>query len=68
MAAYDIIRPYAAAGSAARIGGIFSAAVGIFGAWNDTRLTRNSLAALSDKELNDIGLHRGNIDNVAKRF
>lgn len=67
MAAYDINRPFAAAGSAARIGGIFSAAIGAFAAWNDTRLTRNSLSALTDRELDDIGLHRGDIDAVSNR-
>ncbi|MGP6087071.1 DUF1127 domain-containing protein [Antarctobacter jejuensis] len=68
MAAYDINRPYAAASSAARIGGLFSAAIGAFAAWNDARLTRNSLSTLTDRELDDIGLHRGDIEAVARRY
>lgn len=92
MAAIDITRPHAAAGSAAGIGRIFTSAFGgldanrpteatsagigsyiasifsAFAEWNDARLTRNSLAALTDRELEDIGLHRGDIDAVARRF
>lgn len=34
-------------------------------AWNDARVTRNALAALSDRELEDIGLSRGDIDAIA---
>ena len=34
-------------------------------AWNDARVTRNALSALSDRELEDIGLIRGDIDAVA---
>jgi uncharacterized protein YjiS (DUF1127 family) len=36
-------------------------------AWNDARVTRNMLSALSDRELDDIGLARADIDLVAKR-
>lgn len=67
MAAFDTSRPFTAAGSASRIGGIFVSAVGAFAAWNDARQTRRSLEALSDRELDDIGLHRGDIDTVARR-
>lgn len=34
-------------------------------AWNDARVTRNALSALTDRELEDIGLIRGDIDSVA---
>lgn len=34
------------------------------GAWNDARVTRNALARLSDRELDDIGLCRGDIDTI----
>lgn len=34
--------------------------------WNDARVTRNTLSALTDRELEDIGLVRGDIDNVAQ--
>lgn len=33
-------------------------------AWNDRRVTRNELARLSDRELDDIGLCRADIDRV----
>ncbi|WP_323767009.1 DUF1127 domain-containing protein [Antarctobacter sp.] len=67
MAATDLTRPYAASGSAARIGNIFASAISAFAVWNDARLTRNSLSALTDRELDDIGLHRGDIDSVSGR-
>lgn len=36
-------------------------------AWNDARRTRNTLSQLSAHELEDIGLHRGDIDRIARR-
>ncbi|MCK0138288.1 DUF1127 domain-containing protein [Aliiroseovarius sp. F47248L] len=33
-------------------------------AWNDTRMTRNALAKLSDRELDDIGLCRSDISSL----
>ena len=35
--------------------------------WNDARVTRNALNRLTDRELDDIGLTRGDIDRVALR-
>ena len=67
MAAFDTTRPYAATGSANRIGSMFVSAFGVFSAWNDARLTRKSLGQLTDRELDDIGLIRGDIDGVSKR-
>jgi uncharacterized protein YjiS (DUF1127 family) len=37
---------------------------GAIAAWNDARLTRNALAKLSDRELEDIGLSRADIDTI----
>ncbi|MBV2359944.1 DUF1127 domain-containing protein [Thalassococcus sp. CAU 1522] len=68
MAALDTTRPFAAAGSAGRSAGIFATLVGAFAAWNDARLTRKSLSALTDRELDDIGLCRGDIDTVSYRY
>lgn len=34
--------------------------------WNDARATRNSLSKLSDRQLDDIGLCRGDIDRIAR--
>ncbi len=68
MAAFDTSRPFAATGSASRIGTVFVNAFSAFAAWNDARMTRRSLEQLSDRELDDIGLNRGDIDVVASRF
>jgi len=48
-----------------RLGAVFASLSGSFRAWNDARNTRNALNRLSDLELNDIGLSRGDIDKVA---
>lgn len=32
--------------------------------WNDARVTRKALGSLSDRELDDIGLCRGDIDQI----
>ena len=49
-----------------RVGLVFAAMVGSLRAWNDARITRNALNSLSERELSDIGLSRGDIDNVAR--
>ena len=38
---------------------------GALAAWNDARVTRNLLNKLSDRELDDIGLNRGDIERIA---
>lgn len=66
MAAFDTTRTtYGSLGLAGRIGTTLASVVGSFGSWNDARMTRNALASLSDRELDDIGLVRGDIDTVA---
>lgn len=35
-------------------------------AWNDARVTNKALSNLTDRELSDIGLVRGDIEGVAK--
>ncbi len=37
-----------------------------FSAWNDARMTRNALGKLSDRELDDIGLCRGEIEMIGR--
>ena len=67
MAAFDTTRP--AYGSVMTVSRISSFVASVFGnvvAWNDARVTRNALASLSDRELDDIGLIRGDIDMVAQ--
>lgn len=61
------VRSYASTGAAPRERGFFAAAFAAVSAWNDRRLTRKSLMALSDRELEDIGLHRAEIEGVARR-
>lgn len=39
--------------------------VGALAAWNDARVTRKALSKLSDHELDDLGLNRGDIDEIA---
>ncbi|SFT97559.1 DUF1127 domain-containing protein [Sedimentitalea nanhaiensis] len=66
MAAFDTTRTtYGSHGLTGRIGGLFATLGGMFAAWNDARVTRNALSGLTDRELEDIGLVRGDIDAVA---
>jgi len=53
-------------GRTGRIVSFLTSALGAVAAWNDARLTRNALIKLSDRELEDIGLIRGDIDDVAR--
>ena len=62
MSVYEAHRP------AGQIGGLFGVLVSTVVAWNDARVTRNSLSRLSDRELDDIGLSRGDIDSISTRF
>lgn len=44
-----------------------AALLGALGAWNDARVTRRTLSRLSARELDDIGLCRGDIETIARR-
>jgi uncharacterized protein YjiS (DUF1127 family) len=67
MAAYETSRtaPFGAIS-------IFRAVQGVSGmfasvaAWNDARVTRKALSKLSDRELDDIGLCRGDIETLTR--
>jgi len=50
---------------AARFSSAFHGALGSLTTWNDSRMTRNTLSSLSNRELEDIGLTRADIDRVA---
>lgn len=66
MAAFDTTRT--AYGASSAVKGFFdylARAAGAFAAWNDARVTRNTLSALTDRELEDIGLVRADIDDAA---
>ncbi len=66
MASFDTTRPVAGLSA----GKVTSFVINMFGAvaaWNDARITRNSLSKLTSRELDDIGLSYGDIDNVARQ-
>ncbi len=52
--------------STVKSGFSFASAVSSLAAWNDARMTRNSLNKLSARELDDIGLVRGDIEAIAQ--
>ena len=66
MAAFDTTRTYGSLGFAGRIGATFSAIAAAVVDWNDARVTRNALSDLTDRELEDIGMIRGDIDFVSQ--
>ncbi len=63
MSAIDTTRP-----SASRLQGVLAQMIHGFASWNDARATRKALSKLSDRELDDIGLTRGDIDAVARKL
>lgn len=44
--------------------GMISSLIGTVAAWNDRRATRKALSSLSARELDDIGLSRGDISDI----
>lgn len=64
MAALDTSRTAYVASSA--VSRFFATALGAVTEWNDARITRRALSTLSDRELDDIGLVRGDIDSMAQ--
>lgn len=67
MAAFDTSRPAQGTLFGGRLSQIASSVIAAVATWNDSRVTRNALAKLSDRELDDIGLTRGDIDMIAAR-
>lgn len=67
MATLDHTRPIANSGSAHQFGSFFATLAGAYTAWKDARDTRRSLSSLTDRELDDIGLCRADIDVIAGR-
>lgn len=53
-------------GLVGRIGAYLASLANAVIVWNDARVTRNALNGLSNRELEDIGLCRGDIDVVAE--
>ena len=68
MAATETTRvaPFGAI-SAFRISRMIDDTLASLANWNDARLTRKALGRLSDRELDDIGLCRGDIELIARR-
>lgn len=67
MAAVETTRPapFGAITTYRAINGL-SNVVNAFQAWNDARVTRKALNKLSDRELDDIGLCRGDIEFIGR--
>ncbi len=67
MAAVETTRPapFGAINTYRAINGL-SGAIGVLSAWNDARVTRNALNKLSDRELDDIGLCRGDVHTIGR--
>ena len=64
MSTIEMNRGYAVGG----VGNVVANLFARLSAWNDTRVTRRELNRLSDRELDDIGLCRGDIERIARGF
>lgn len=64
MSTMETSRGYAVGG----FGGVVAKLVSQLAAWNDARVTRRELSRLSDRELDDIGLSRADIERIARGF
>lgn len=64
MALYDTSR---AAHANIPLNGYIAAFVSRVAAWNEARQTRKTLSTLTSRELDDIGLMRGDIEAIANR-
>lgn len=62
MAVYETNRLSGGTGTAP--GRYFRNMIEAIRAWNDARVTRKELSRLSDRELDDIGLARGDINRI----
>lgn len=67
MAAVETTRPapFGAITTYRAISGL-SGILATLAAWNDARVTRKALSKLSDRELDDIGLCRGDIEQIGR--
>lgn len=67
MAAVETTRPapFGAITTYRAINALSKAAL-VFSTWNDARVTRKALNKLSDRELDDIGLCRGDIELIGR--
>ena len=65
MSTIETNRSATAAGG---VGNVVAQIVSLFASWRETRVTRRELGRLSDRELDDIGLCRGDIERIARGF
>ncbi|PRX38350.1 Uncharacterized conserved protein YjiS, DUF1127 family [Meinhardsimonia xiamenensis] len=66
MATYEQTRNMAGGHrSGGRLTSLFATLIAAVTEWNDARITRKALSRLSDRQLDDIGLTRGDIDRIA---
>lgn len=67
MAAVETTRPapYGAITTYRAINSLTNA-LGALSSWNDARVTRKALSKLSDRELDDIGLCRGDLEFIGR--
>jgi len=69
MATFDTTRPAVDGHSIAnRFFATVAGFAGSVAAWNDARVTRNALSKLSNHELDDLGLSRGDIENIGSKL
>jgi len=66
MALYDTTSAAHGRRSVSSAPGLFGRLRTAFLAWNEARTTRSALNALSDHELDDVGLTRADIDRIAR--
>lgn len=62
MSTMELNRSHAAGG----VGHVVAKIVSTLSMWSDARVTRRELSRLSDRELDDIGLSRGDIERIAR--
>ncbi|MBU2956941.1 DUF1127 domain-containing protein [Paracoccus sp. 1_MG-2023] len=68
MATIETNRSMTAGVAAGGMGNVVASIISAFVGWRETRLTRKELSRLSDRELDDIGLARGDIERVARGY
>ncbi|WP_371169874.1 DUF1127 domain-containing protein [Aliiroseovarius sp. 2305UL8-7] len=65
MAAFETTYiPADGASFGGRLSSVIRGAIASYNAWNDARSTRLALSRLTDRELNDIGLSRADIETL----
>lgn len=66
MAAIEYTSAQTTPATSGLVGQFFARTLGAFQDWNNARIARKALSQLTDRELEDIGLCRGDIEIVAR--